>query len=392
MMTMTRRKALKCGVAGALSLIGGPGRCSLFASSRAGDDEITGNERDQMGVFAEAFRDRFGVPGLSIAIARNGNLVYREPFGFADRVGGEKLSSNHLFRIASVSKTLTAVAIFNLVQSGTLDPQDLVFGTEKILVPKYRKSSYRKYVEDITVDHLLTHTCGGWEKGTFDPMFCWSKVDVDHLISWIVDNRPLDYPPGDRYAYSNFGYCLLGRVIEVRTGRTYREYVKNEILSKAGVADMQIGENKRSEHSPKEVVYKGQNGENPYDVNVDRLDSAGGWIATATDLVRFASNVDKILSSKMINEMTTRTKVPLNDPTRTKVTLNDSKGWNIAPEDGTWFHNGSLPGTASVIVRTPTGLCLAAVANTRYQPSDEMDGALYDMMLHMSRLIQSGTT
>jgi CubicO group peptidase (beta-lactamase class C family) len=386
MATITRRTALKYSSAGALSFINSPLLRGLFASVGTWDDAITSDERKELESLAKSFMHAFAVPGLSVAIAQDGQLLFQEVFGVANRETGEIVSIDHLFRIASVSKTFTSVGIFKLIETNRLESlQRKVFGPDGVLGSKFGTVPYRKYVEDITIDHLLTHTCGGWEKGTFDPMFCWSKFDVDHLISWTVDNRPLDYPPGDHYAYSNFGYCLLGRVIEVCTGQKYSDYVKREILDISSIADMQIGKNKKSERFTREVVYYGQNGEDPYDVNLERLDSAGGWIATATDLVRFAMSIGTILNQPMIDQMTTPTSVH----------PSDSRGWNLSKDkiisgDAIWFHNGSLPGTTSEIMRISTGVCLGSVANTRHQPSDAIDTALHDTLLKMASVIQGG--
>ena len=124
MATMTRRTALKLGVTGLLGSLSGTFNHRALACLLTDDDGIQRSERQKMADIASSFVDKFDVPGLSVAIARKGRIVYREAFGFADRDRGEKLSSDYLFRIASVSKTLTAVAIFTLVQSGQLHLDD----------------------------------------------------------------------------------------------------------------------------------------------------------------------------------------------------------------------------------------------------------------------------
>jgi CubicO group peptidase (beta-lactamase class C family) len=113
------------------------------------------------------------------------------------------------------------------------------------------------------------------------------------LITWTLDNRPLDHVPGTNYDYSNFGYCILGRVIEEITGQTYEQAVKTLVLTPIGITDMTIGGNTFAQKLPKEVTYYGQYGEDPYAMNVSRMDSHGGWIATAADLARFLVYIDK---------------------------------------------------------------------------------------------------
>jgi CubicO group peptidase (beta-lactamase class C family) len=401
MTNITRRAALKLGVTGLFGSVSGIFGHRAVASLPTGDDGIQRSERQKLADIASSFMDKFDVPGLSVAIARHGRIVYREPFGFADRDRGEKLSSDHLFRIASVSKTLTAVAIFTLVQSSQLRLHDRAFGTAEdfkerdslyrrpILGTDYGTTPYRQYIEKITVDDLLMHTSGGWEKGSFDPMFCKyekkkeRKKEIKDIVDWTINYRPLDYPPGEHWAYSNFGYCILGRIIEAKTNLAYEEYVRRAVLEPSGIKDMRIGCSKREERVPDEVVYYGQNGEDPYDIRLERMDSNGGWIATPTDLVRFAVNVfsDKhqILDTDSIDLMT--------EPCPVNAAY--ARGWGIG-KDGSWNHSGSLPGTSAVIAWTPPkhgGLCWAAIANTRRPPEETTNRALSDMAGNMAQQV-----
>jgi hypothetical protein len=122
-----------------------------------------------------------------------------------------------------VSKPITSAAIFGLIEKGRLRSEDRVFGRYGILGTKYGSPPYGHGVEQITIDQLLTHTSGGWSNLTNDPMVLNIGLDQAELISWALDNQPLSNPPGKVFAYSNFGYCILGRVIEKVTGQpSYR--------------------------------------------------------------------------------------------------------------------------------------------------------------------------
>src|SRR5262249_43238801 len=151
-----------------------------------------------------------------------------------------------------------------------------VFGPSGILAKKIHKSTYKPYVTDITVYEFLTHTSGGWPNDGTDPMFQNDSWDQEKLISWAIDAIPVTYPPGTHWAYSNFGYCVLGRVIEEVSGMAYDQYVQQAILAKCGIGDMQIAKNTLKERLQNEVVYYGQGGEDPYSMNVTRMDSHGG--------------------------------------------------------------------------------------------------------------------
>jgi CubicO group peptidase (beta-lactamase class C family) len=348
-----------------------------------------GAERGDIGRIAAEFKRQFRVPALSVAFSKNGQFVYNHAFGMADREHSQQADISNLFRIDSLSKPITSVTIFLLLEQGKLKLSDKVFGPSGVLGRKYGKSPYKQYVTDITVDHLLTHTCGGWPSGSADPMFHSKSWDQEKLISWAVDNLPLSYPPGQHWAYSNFGYCVLGRVIEQVSGQAYESYVQTNVLAPCGISNMQIAGNTMRQRAANEVVYYGQFGENPYNMNVRRMDSEGGWMASPVSLVQFldhvagSGNIPALLKPETIRMMTTpATAYPQSSPAKY------ARGWMVSDDGaGSWWHNGSLPGTTTIMMRTATGLCWAALTNTRTQPSDEIDSALNKMMCDMARSV-----
>lgn len=303
---------------------------------------------------AQGAIDAAGVAGLSIAIAKDGELVYARAFGMADPEAGEATRPDHRFRIASISKPITAVAIMRLVESAELSLDDPVFGDAGILGNDYGTEPYSDDLESITVQHLMEHTSGGWTADD-DPMYQRPEIAGDEFISWVLDTYPLVNTPGEVYAYSNFGYCLLGRVIEHTTGQPYDEYVIENVLAPCGISAMEIAGDTLADRRPDEVVYVGGA---PYDLPVARMDANGGWLASATDLVRFAVRVDDfatvpdILDGATIAEMTT--------PSAAEPSY--AKGWQV-DDLGNWWHIGSLDGTSTVLVRTSDGFCWAALAN-----------------------------
>src|SRR3984957_11653270 len=264
---------------------------------QAQGNQLTGMERGEIGRLAASFKRSFNVPALSVAIARNGQFVFDQGFGFNQgfAVGKQKdmgpANMSSLFRIADVTKPITAVTIFTLIEQGKLNLTDKVFGASGILGTKYGKSPYRQYVTDITVDHLLTHTCGGGPADSTDPMYKDNSWDQAKLIGWTLENLPLTNPPGEHWAFSNFGYCLLGRVIEQITGQPYAAYVQGAVLAPCGISGMRIAGNSMKDRAPNEVVYVGQYNEDPYKINVTRMDSNGGWLATPSALVQFLNHV-----------------------------------------------------------------------------------------------------
>lgn len=354
---------------------------------------IAASERDQAGQrprgrgqSIENFRQQFRVPAISIAITQGGRFVFDRAGGMADREHTLQAQQDTLFRIADLSKPITAVAIFSLIQSGRLHLNDKVFGPAGILGARYGKAPLRPYVADITVDHLLTHTAGGWAADDNDPMYHNDGWDQAKLIDATLENAPLTARPGTQWAYSNFGYCVLGRIVEQITSQSYEAYVQTSILGPCGISTMQIANNSERHRAANEVVYIGQYSEDPYKININRMDSAAGWIASSTQLAQFlnhvagAPGIPALLKPETVRAMTTpATAYPQGD-------VRYARGWMVTNNGaGRWFHSGSLPGSTSLMMRNPDSSCSAAVCNTRTEPHREMDDALYGMMSNLTQ-------
>ena len=143
------------------------------------------------------------------------------------------------------------------------------------------------------------------------------------IIRYMFETQPLEFDPGSKYAYSNFGYCILGRVIEKASGKRYENFVREEVLKSLGIEDMRIGGSLLSQPAKGEVRYFDQGGTTrgvagkalnkqvprPYGgFSLETLDSHGGWIASAPDLVRFITAFDRpaslgIRNKKLLMEM-----------------------------------------------------------------------------------------
>lgn len=324
-------------------------------------------------------------PAISFAITQNGRLVFAKAYGKADVDGDVNATTASLFRIASVSKPITSTAIMRLVDRGWLELDDLVFGEGALLGTTYGSQPYSERVRSITVEHLLTHTAGGWGNSNNDPMFLDPALSLTDVIDTTLDNRPLDNEPGSAYAYSNFGYCLLGRIIEAITGETYEDWVQQDVLAPAGISNMQIGGNTLAQRKPNEVVYYG----GAYGMNVTRMDAHGGWIASPIDLTRYAVHVDGFASPSDVltpnSELLTSTGTSANPQYGLGWVLfthgNSDRACSASSEVPcrVEWHNGSLPGTTSILVRTTGEFTWAAITNTR-DNSPNIDGMMWDIV------------
>jgi CubicO group peptidase (beta-lactamase class C family) len=310
------------------------------------------------------FMTTYGVPGASVAVSHEGRLVFAQGYGVTDPATNVPVAVTDLFRIASVSKPITAVAIFRLIEAGLLNLGDRVFGANALLGTTFGTTPYATNIDQITVQHLLEHT-SGWAQSQ-DPMFTQFTLTQAELIDFMLDNQTLTNTPGTIYDYLNFGYCVLGRIIEEVTGLSYEDAVRQHVLVPCGISDMHIAGDTLADRRSNEVVYTQQGTWNPYGIRVSRMDAHGGWIASPTDLLRFLVRVDgfatrpDILSTSSLATMATPTTAPM----ATGAAAGYAKGWGVDAA-GNRSHFGDFGGTMSLLVRTSDEFGWAALFNSR---------------------------
>ena len=283
--------------------------------------------------------ETLNVNGAQVAVMKDEKLVYLRSFGLADAFRGTRVSDNSLFRIGGISKPITLMALSRLVSQGKLRTDDLVFGPDGILGTRYGRLPYQPLEMQITVGHLIEHRAGFIDV-PYDIMFDDPALSQSDLIGKVLDERDLAFEPGSSYAYSNFGYCLLGRIIEAVTGVSYQQYVFEQVLAPMGISRMQVSRDGRGETAPGEVTYY-SSWASPYDLNVTRMDSHGGWLASAYDLALLAVQSD--------------------GGSRFKDLLQAGEGLDYLG-GGIWNHNGALPGTTALL-RVSSGLSYVVLMN-----------------------------
>ena len=362
------------------------------------------------------------IPGGAVAVVRDGKLIYARGFGYADVENKTPVQPNALFRIASVSKPITSAAIMTLVGDGKLRLDDRVAPYIADLAPAPGATVDPRW-EQITIRHLLTHTAG-WDRGvSFDPMFqpaiaaaavnAPAPASANTIIRY-MKGKPLDFNPGERFAYSNFGYDVLGRVIERVSGMPYETFVRTRVLQPAGAMRTRLGRTRLADALPDEVKYywtgAGANwpmvpsvipGDGTVPNNyggfyLEAMDSHGGWVSSTVDLLRFLTAVDgrddrpDILSAGLVAEMTG------SGPSACAGgACYYAAGWfvGVTQGDATWMHGGDLPGTAALLVRTGSRFSWVALFNanplfTANPPGvdfkAEVDAALWNALSHVA--------
>jgi CubicO group peptidase (beta-lactamase class C family) len=355
-------------------------------------EEFAGFER-----VINSFINRWEIAGASVAVAKDGKLIYAHGFGYSNRESGELVEPYNKFRIASISKLVTAVAVMKLQEEGKLSVHSRVFGPDGILNDSIFSSPKDKRVFGITVGHLLSHS-GGWTTRWGDQMFMPMVVaekmgvkppaDIKTIIRFALDKN-LHFTPGSGTSYSNLGYAILGLVVERASGMPYSDYCRNNVLAPLGIHDMLIGKNTDSVKLPYEVKYyeplgaplkpsiynpdiqvPSSNGGN----DIEALGGAGAWVATAPDLMRLLLAIDgfqsrpDFLSSESIDFMT------------------DTKngyapvGWRTTLVDGTWWRTGTFPGTACMMKRQPDGTSWVVLLNSSAWNGPEISADINYMM------------
>ncbi len=376
------------------------------------DGPLSGIKQPELASFDRllvSIGQEYKVPGAALAVTKDQRLVYARGYGLADRETGQRVQPKSLFRIASLSKPITAVGILQLVERGKLNLDDRVHDVLELAEPTDPRWKY------VTMLQLMQHT-GGWDRGvSFDPMFRPIEIAADQgvdppakpeqIIRYML-KQPLDFDPGARYAYSNFGYCLLGRVIERVTGQPYGRYIRQSVLGPLGVRRTRLGKTLPDGRAKDEVKYydekdrmepaiMGDIGTSvplPYGAwYLEAMDSHGGWISSAPDLVRFASALDvpsrcKILSVAGITTMFARPcGAPGFEDDGSPKPHYYGCGWSVRPIDSsgvnTW-HTGSLAGTSTLLVRRHDGLTWAVLFNTRNGTAEKNLSAVIDPLMH----------
>jgi len=347
-----------------------------------------------------ALMEKYECPGAQLAVTYRGRLVLARGYGFADRDTHSPVRPESLFRLASLSKLITSTAILTLVEQHKLRLDDPAF----TLLPQFRPLPGAKTdprLATITVRQLLHHT-GGWDRGASgDPMFKSAVIaaatgtrppaSAEAIIRYML-GQPLDFDPGSKFVYSNFGYNVLGRLIETISGQSYSAYVQAHVFAPAGIRQMRLGHSRAADRAPGEVTYYGFAGETsarsvfaapgspvspPYGAfNLEAMDSHGGWLGNTIDYVRLIAALDgmrppALLTPASLVELTARPAPPVsvNAPVYYGAGIDIRPVRGSAPTGANWWHGGALPGTITYQVRRADGWSWAAFFNSRPRDS-----------------------
>jgi D-alanyl-D-alanine carboxypeptidase len=355
-MTVRRLLVLSCLCAALLSGLA----CEGNEETAVDTPGLTAREAKDIAGLKSALR-RMATTGQfsgAVLIAKNGKVLFSRAYGLADRERRIPNTLDTRFRIGSMNKMFTAVAILQLVEVGKIE---LSAPLGRYLTDYPNKDVASK----VTIRQLLTHTGGTGD--IFGPDFDAHRKELRTHSDYIelYGNRGLEFEPGSRWAYSNYGMVLLGAVIEKVTGQSYYDYVQERIYEPAGMT--RTGSLPEDQAVPdRSIGYTRPPGTTRWVRNTNTLPyrgtSAGGGYSTVTDLARFA---DGLISHKLLRPDSTEQLIT------GKVEALGGEKYAYGFEDrrdvdgqGSVGHGGGAPGmNGDLRIYPRSGYVVAALAN-----------------------------
>jgi len=292
------------------------------------------------------------VPGLSVGFLKDG-VVWVEGFGYSDLENSVLAKPESAYRLASITKTITAMAVLQLVEMGKIDLDAEV----QTYVPYFPKKKW-----PVTIRQLLGHIGGISHYNNYDREGHIKVHKTTQEALAIFQDFPLIAKPGSRYNYSSYGYNLLGAVVERASGQAYGDYIKKHIFDPLGMTNSRLDD--PVEIIPNRVrgyrLVQGQLKNSEY-VDISSRFAGGGTRSTVVDLLKYAIG---ILDRKLLQAETYRqmfTPMILKNGQYTTYGM----GWNVQPLNGHFriHHGGSQAETRTFLLILPTERCAIAIAS-----------------------------
>jgi CubicO group peptidase (beta-lactamase class C family) len=361
--------------------------CALLITVTAAATErrwtVTGQEVPELAALDDMIRSqmmRHDISASSIALTKNGRLVYARGYTW-DQPDVEPVQPTSLFRTGSIAKSITSIAIHQLIEDGLLSYDTPVASTLGLETVSWM--SRDPWLDLVTVDHLLTHTVG-WDKydGGIDPMVFrdWQVAlslgvfppPTRREIATFMTGQEFQFYPGSRWAYCNFGYLLLQMLAEKVTGVDFPEYVHDNVFRAVGVRRPRMAHTPRSDLAPTERDYDGDYEGDPYELTWENAYAAGGMVMSAPDLARlYTALFDDPDASGLLEPDTLGTMLELPFPASADMGygrgwihekfFTDSGhtvGWLTDPDDDetVYGHGGGGPGVHAIGLWRTDGL------------------------------------
>ena len=263
----------------------------IFAQSDNGPTDSKDPALARLDNFAAGLSKEDKFSGV-VLIARNGHLLFEKAYGKRDAKGDDPNTLNTRFNLASAGKMFTSVAVLQQIEAGRLS-LDTHVGEVLKDYPN------RTFADTVTVRELLTHTSGAGDEGLLGNENAANRARVHNVADMVAleSNQPPTFPPGTKQVYSNFGFVVLGRMVEVVSGEDFQAYVRRHVFEPAGMTH--TGFIDCATTAPDLAVgYTTEDGKQVFECETVRGFPAGGEASTVGDMYRF---VQALQSGKLIS-------------------------------------------------------------------------------------------
>ncbi len=299
-------------------------------------------------------------PGAAYLVVHKGRTLVSRAVGRADMEWDIALTDDTVFRLGSISKTLTAVAVLQLVEQGMIDLDVAIVTYAPDLPPQ---------IGAVTMRQLMSHRSGlaehAWNPALLE--FIWQPMTTDKVIE-LQKDIAVDFPPGEEYNYVNFNYVVVANVIEKVTGRTFVEFINDWFAS------LNMSNSHYDWHNaiiPRRAeFYDEKDGkvQNAADIDLSHVSAAGALMSSTKDMAHWAHLLtsEKLISEAALAEAWTA--APLPDGSATKYGL----GFNVAELHGKRqiWHSGLTPGSQGAFGIIPEeDLFVVILSNGFYLPN-----------------------
>uniref|UniRef100_A0A914XQX5 Beta-lactamase-related domain-containing protein n=1 Tax=Plectus sambesii TaxID=2011161 RepID=A0A914XQX5_9BILA len=340
------------------------------------------------------FMRKHNIPSVAVALSSKEKLKLNMAFGYSKISENMPATPTTLYRIGDISKSFTSVAIFLLLEAKKLSLQDLVFGSGGILGTRFGARPYSAAIQAIRLRHLMEHTSGGWGQWSGDPIFLRPELNNSALIAFALDEIPLQNSPGTVWDFSHFGYLLLGAVIEQVSGKSYQQFVLDQVLVPCDIHDrMKVTAQWSSGRAVGEAMYYMGGGDLPVDVydlsTPERMGPVAGWIASPADLLRFMARVDgSTIIADVLRPETLAEMYAASNASNGR----HAKGWRVNQFGfNGLMHMGVYPGAKSLLIRTDLEVALALLMN-RVGDSADFDADVIALAHSLTDVLQDWGT
>jgi D-alanyl-D-alanine carboxypeptidase len=320
-----------------------------------------------------------GSRDVSVAVVYDGQVIHS--YAASSRKSSRAVDEQTSFRIASISKILTAVTVLKLVEQGQLELDEPIVGRVADNIGVMLADSRAR---DISVKQLLAHTSG--ISNFLEIFFDIGAYDQMSMLSEIL-GQSLSTEPGSAYKYSNVNYVLLGKAIELVTGLSYHDAVEQLVLAPLGLQSFRLVGT--YEFGPSDALHAVSGGR----TYMEQLGAAGAWVATAIDVAKMVDSINAdsptlhILNADLMKLM----KAPATPKPVTPI-WDYGLGLRLFVS-GEWGHSGSIENVHSMAVHRPDGLVVAVLVNgSKPKETDDLIGAINDAVLAARTGVVATTT